>query len=232
MHRRRRPGADREAGGAHARRGRPALRGGRAGECADPGRPPPPPQPDPAQGGRDRALGRARSAGRRDGQRGVLQARQRGLLRRPERVAAGAGWRPDPDQHDPRDRQPARDGRRDRGGAGVRVERDARLRGRGHRRDQPALRERRAGDVPAVGHRRGARRAGSRPRRRTRPTRPIPTRTRTRSSAPSARSACRRCGCGTTSGRRIARGSSRSRRGSSRWSAPTRWRCRSSTSPR
>ena len=54
----------------------------------------------------------------------------------------------------------------------------------------------------------------------------------TRSSARAARSACRRCGSGTTSATRTGRGSSRSRRAPSRSSAPTRSPARSSTSPR
>ena len=90
---------------------------------------------------------------------------------KPEREAATMGRtpgvearrRPDPDQHDPRDRQPARDDRRDRRSAGVRVERDARLRGRGHGGGQPALRQWRAGHLPAVRHRARRPRAGSRP---------------------------------------------------------------------
>ncbi len=80
--------ARREAHCAHVRRGPAPHRGGRACEREDPRRPSSPPQPDPAQGGRDRALRHPRPARRRDGQRGVLQARQRRLLRRPERVAA------------------------------------------------------------------------------------------------------------------------------------------------
>ena len=68
-------------------------------------------------------------------------------------VAPSAGRRPDPDQHDPRGRQPARGGRRDRRRAGIRVERDARLSGRGYGRDQSAVRKRRAGRVSALRHR-------------------------------------------------------------------------------
>ena len=60
--------------------------------------------------------------------------------------------------------------RRDRRRAGVRVERDARLPGRGHGGDQPALRERRARHVSCCRTRRPARAAGSRRRRRTRAT--------------------------------------------------------------
>ena len=64
------------------------------------------------------------------------------------------GGGPDPHQHGPRSRKPARDGRRDRRRAGVRDQRDAQVRSRGHRRDQPQVRERRTWVVPAVGHRR------------------------------------------------------------------------------
>ena len=49
-------------------------------------RPSPPAQPDPAQGDRDRALGRPRADRRRNGQRHVLQARP--LLRRKRRGGA------------------------------------------------------------------------------------------------------------------------------------------------
>ena len=79
---------------------------------------------------------------------------------KPDHYFADGSWRrepgggPDPDQHDPRSAQPADAVRRDRRRAGVRIARDARLSGGGHRRHQPALRQRRAGLVPAVRHRR------------------------------------------------------------------------------
>lgn len=90
---------------AHAGRRRSPVRGRRSRRGQDPGRPSPP-QPDPAPGGRGRPLRRARQAGRRDRQRRLLQTRQRGLLRRAQRLASGTGRRPNPDQPDPRDRHP------------------------------------------------------------------------------------------------------------------------------
>ncbi len=104
---------------------------------------------------------------------------------KPDHYFADAPWRretgrrPDPAQHDPRGAQPAHAVRRDRRRAGLRLARDARLRGRGHGGDQPALRQRRARHLHAERHRRLRRAAGSRPRRRTRPTRATTTRTAT-----------------------------------------------------
>ena len=83
-------------------------------------RPSPPAQPDPAQGDRDRALGRPRADRGRNWKRHVLQARPATSTAAPWRREAGR--RTDPDQHDSRSRQPARHGRRDRRRAGVRVE--------------------------------------------------------------------------------------------------------------
>ena len=195
------------------RRGRAAGRGGRRSAGAGPHRPSPRAQPDHGEGERGDRLRRARPAGRGHGQRRVLQARP--LLRR-RAVAPRARRRPDPAQHDPRGPQPAHAVRRDRRGAGVRIERDARLPGRGHGGDQPALRQRCARHLPALRHRRLARAAGSRPRRRTRPTPATTTRTATSSRAPTAAWRCRPCGSRPTPRPRTGRGGSRSRPASRR----------------
>ena len=63
--------------GAHAGGRQAPGRGGGEGESQAPDGTPPSAQPDPAQGGRDREVGRARAARRRDGQRRVLQAGSR-----------------------------------------------------------------------------------------------------------------------------------------------------------
>ncbi len=173
VHRRRGGRAAGEAGGRHGRRSRAARRGGRGEERARDRRPSPRAQPDHGAGeGADRR-GPARPHRRGHGQRGVLQARP---LLRGRAVAPGAGRRPDPDQHDPRGAQPADAVRRDRRGAGGRVERGAGLRSRGHRGDQPALRQRSPGHVHALRHRRlppqlGADVAGERGLRELSPTR-------------------------------------------------------------
>ena len=162
VHRGRRSRASWKSRSAHTlEEGKRLVEAAEKANAQAPRRPPSSAQPDPAQGGRDRAVGRARAAGRRDRQRRVLQARDRGLLRSAVRMAQAAGRRSDPDQHDPRSRQPARADGRDRRGAGVRVERDAQVRGRGHGRHQPAFRQRRARHVPALRHRRVAQELGA-----------------------------------------------------------------------
>ena len=119
---------------------------------------------------------RARPAGRRDGQRDVLQA---GPLLRGRAVATRAGRRADPDQHDPRGAQPAHAVRRDRRRAGVRVARRARIPGRGHGRDRPSLRERCAGDASCFPTPPRPHATGSTRRARTRRIRSTTTRTAT-----------------------------------------------------
>ena len=164
MHRGRRPDARREATRAHDRRCGRDLRGRRACARAGPRRAPSAAQPDRAGRARRRRVGLARARRRRDRQCRVLQA---GRVFRRSRMAPRAGRRADPDQHDPRGREPAAHRRRDRGRAGVRVERDAWLCCRGYRVDCAAFRKWRTRHVPAVGHRRvgeelGADRAGER----------------------------------------------------------------------
>ena len=153
MHRRQSAHAGRKARGAHARSRHEAVRGGRSGERARAGRPPPPPQLDHGQGRRGHRERDAREDRRRRGHRALLQGRERGLLRRRVRVAARTRRRSHPAQHDSRGRQPALAVRRNRGRAGVHVERHAKFSGRGYGGHRVALRQRRARHLHAVGHR-------------------------------------------------------------------------------
>ena len=125
---------------------------------------------------RGRRQRRAGTPGRRHRQRHLLQARP--LFRR-RAVAARARRRPDPDQHDPRGAQPAHVVRRDRRRAGHRLAaRRAASRSRTRCPSTCALPVARwaASCCPTPPP---ARAAGSRPRRRTRPTRATTTRTAT-----------------------------------------------------
>ena len=137
----RRAGHPRLHGEAHhhdARVGRPADRGRAEAQGEARLRPPPPVQPEDQRRARRDPLGRA---GQPRGRERVLVHVQAVRVLRGGGVAPAQGRRPDPDQHDPRDRQPPLRLRGDlarvRGGQ----QQDPGLRGRGHGERVGALQE-------------------------------------------------------------------------------------------